>query len=170
MAGEPSSSYDPSCSSYIDTSPTLVTSSDDESEDENPPLHTQPPPSLAPQLPKWVCSTREVVVDLVSDPTDWHRTRSQYQQASSLLAQVPETYDLETFEEAFGHPDWDAAMNEEYHFLLANNTWDLVPLPKGRKVIRCKWVYKTKYGLDGSIDKYKAHLVAKGFSQNLRRH
>ena len=63
------------------------------------------------------------------------------------------------------HSDWDAAMNEEYHSLLANNTWDLVPLPKGRKLIRCKWVYRTKYGPDGSIDKHKARLVAKGFSQ-----
>eukprot|EP00253_Pinus_taeda_P004328 PITA_04328 len=56
-------------------------------------------------------------------------------------------------------------MNEEYCSLLANNTWDLVPLPKGRKLVRCKWVYKTKFGPDGKVDKHKAHLVAKGFSQ-----
>eukprot|EP00253_Pinus_taeda_P004628 PITA_04628 len=56
-------------------------------------------------------------------------------------------------------------MNEEYHSLLANDTWDLVPLPKGRKLVRCKWVYSTKYGPDGKVDKHKAHLVAKGFSQ-----
>jgi hypothetical protein len=36
-------------------------------------------------------------------------------------------------------------MNEEYHYLITNNTWDLVPLPKGRKLVRCKWVYITKY-------------------------
>eukprot|EP00253_Pinus_taeda_P017382 PITA_17382 len=56
-------------------------------------------------------------------------------------------------------------MNEEYHSLLANDTWDLVPLPKGRKLVRCKWVYRTKYGPDGKVDKHKARLVAKGFSQ-----
>ena len=56
-------------------------------------------------------------------------------------------------------------MNEEYRSLLANDTWDLVPLPKGRKLVRCKWVYNTKYGLDGKVDKHKAGLVAKGFSQ-----
>ena len=56
-------------------------------------------------------------------------------------------------------------MNEEYHSLLENNTWDLVPLPKGRKLIRYKWVYRTQYGPDGSIDKHKARLVSKGFSQ-----
>ena len=93
MASEPSSLYDPSCSSPIDTSPTPVTSSDDESEDENPAPPAQPPPAPAPQLPKWVRSTREAAGDLVGDPTDWCRTRSQYQRASFLLAQVPEAYD-----------------------------------------------------------------------------
>ena len=56
-------------------------------------------------------------------------------------------------------------MNEEYHSLLANDIWDLVPLPKGRKLVRCRWVYTTKFGLDGKVDRHKACLVAKGFSQ-----
>eukprot|EP00253_Pinus_taeda_P021612 PITA_21612 len=56
-------------------------------------------------------------------------------------------------------------MNEEYRSLLANDTWDLVPLPKGQKLVRCKWVYRTKYGPDGKVDNHKARLVAKGFSQ-----
>jgi hypothetical protein len=81
------------------------------------------------------------------------------------LAQVSETHDPETFAEASGHPDWDTAMNEEYHSLMENDTWDLVPLPKGRKLVRCKWVYRTKYASDGSIERHKARLVAKGFSQ-----
>ena len=56
-------------------------------------------------------------------------------------------------------------MNEEYHSLLENDTWDLVPLPKGRKLVRCKWVYKMNFRPDGKVDKHKARLVAKGFSQ-----
>eukprot|EP00253_Pinus_taeda_P011759 PITA_11759 len=56
-------------------------------------------------------------------------------------------------------------MNEEYHSLLANDTWDLFPLPKGKKLIRCKWVYRTKFGPDGKVDKLKGRLIAKGFSQ-----
>eukprot|EP00253_Pinus_taeda_P025181 PITA_25181 len=56
-------------------------------------------------------------------------------------------------------------MNEEYHSLLANDTWDLVSLPKGRKLVRCKWCYKTKFGPDGKVDKHKSCLLAKGFSQ-----
>jgi hypothetical protein len=48
---------------------------------------------------------------------------------------------------------------------MENDTWDLVPLPKGRKLVICKWVYITKYASDGSVERHKARLVAKGFSQ-----
>eukprot|EP00253_Pinus_taeda_P014314 PITA_14314 len=137
-----------------------ISSSDDESEDDNP-----PPPSQDPQLPRWVGATRDAAGDLAGDPTDQRRTRSQFERASSLLAQAPVNHDPDTFAEASGHPHWEAAMNEECHSLLANDTWDLVPLPKGRKLVRCKWVYRTKYGPDGKVDKHKARLVAKGFSQ-----
>ena len=56
-------------------------------------------------------------------------------------------------------------MKEEYNSLLANDTWDIVPLPKGRKLFTCKWVSRKKYGPDGKADKHKAILVAKVFSQ-----
>ena len=81
------------------------------------------------------------------------------------MAQFLENHDLETFAEASGNPDWDAAMDEEYSSLMANNTWDLVPLPKGRKLVRCKWIYITKYASNGSVEILKARLVAKGFSK-----
>jgi hypothetical protein len=48
---------------------------------------------------------------------------------------------------------------------MEKNTWDLVPLPKGRKLVICKWVYRTKYASYGSIEIHKAQLVTKGFSQ-----
>eukprot|EP00253_Pinus_taeda_P015187 PITA_15187 len=115
-----------------------ISSSDDESEDENPPPPSQDLPSTpsAPSLPKWVQATQDAAGDLAGDPTDQRRTRCQFERASSLLAQVSANYDPNTFEEALGHPDWDTAMNEEYRSLLANDTWDLVPLPKGRKLVR----------------------------------
>ena len=56
-------------------------------------------------------------------------------------------------------------MNEEYHSLLENYTWDLVPLPKGQKLVRCKWIYRTKFGLDGKVYKHHARIVTNGFSQ-----
>ena len=50
----------------------------------------------------------------------------------------------------------------EMDTLDINETWDLVPFPKGKNVIGCKWVYKVKYNLDGTI---KVRLVAKGYAK-----
>jgi hypothetical protein len=55
-------------------------------------------------------------------------------------------------------------MEAKLNALVRNNTWDLVNLPKGKEVIGIKWVYKTKYKSDGTIDKYKARLVTKGYA------
>ncbi|KAG8486650.1 hypothetical protein CXB51_020037 [Gossypium anomalum] len=61
---------------------------------------------------------------------------------------------------------WMFAMQEEMESLHKNKTWDLVKLPKGKKTVRCKWVFKKKEGTPGVEEpKYKARLVAKGYSQ-----
>lgn len=57
------------------------------------------------------------------------------------------------------------AMQSEYGSVMKNNTCDLVDRPQKCKVIDTKWVYKAKYKSDGSLDKYKAWLAAKGFAQ-----
>jgi histone deacetylase 1/2 len=56
-------------------------------------------------------------------------------------------------------------MQEEFQALIQNKTWHLVPPRDGLNIIDCKWVFKLKHKPDGSIDRYKAHLVAKGFKQ-----
>ena len=110
-----------SSSNFLDRLPTPVF--DDDSEDENPPppAHVSPI-SSAPILPRWVRSTCEAVSDLTGDPRDQRRTRSQFQRASSLLDQVFENHDPNTFAEASGNLDLDAAMDEEYRSLMANIT------------------------------------------------
>ncbi|KAG8496506.1 hypothetical protein CXB51_009106 [Gossypium anomalum] len=61
---------------------------------------------------------------------------------------------------------WMFAMQEEMESLHKNKTWDLVKLPKGKKTVRCKWVFKKKEGTPGVEEpKYKARLVAKGYRQ-----
>lgn len=63
------------------------------------------------------------------------------------------------------HQQWMAAMREEIEALHENETWVLTDLPKGRKAIKNKWVYKTKRGPDGAVERLKARLVVKGCSQ-----
>jgi histone deacetylase 1/2 len=68
-------------------------------------------------------------------------------------------------DEALRDKRWVAAMDSEHQALVKNKTWHLVPLPKGKNIIDCKWVYKIKRKADGSVERYKARLVAKGFKQ-----
>ena len=74
----------------------------------------------------------------------------------------------DSFEEAVNSDhssEWQKAMQSEMQSLKDNQTWELEDLPPGKKAIPCKWVYKVKYNPDGSIERYKARLVIKGFSQ-----
>lgn len=61
--------------------------------------------------------------------------------------------------------EWKNAIDAEYESLISNNTWTYADLPADRKAISCKWVFKLKRTASGEIDKYKARLVARGFSQ-----
>jgi hypothetical protein len=56
-------------------------------------------------------------------------------------------------------------MQEEYNSLLENQTLDLLPFPSRKKLVICRWVYRTKSTADGQISRYKARLVSKGFQQ-----
>ena len=78
----------------------------------------------------------------------------------SLRDTVPTTY-----EETSVHQVWRDAMMEEYNSIMKNGVWEVVLRPEGKSVVTSKWLYKIKHVADGSIEKYKAHFVARGFSQ-----
>ena len=56
-------------------------------------------------------------------------------------------------------------MDKEIQALEQNHTWDVTNLPPGKLPIGCKWVYKVKLNLDGSVERFNARLVAKGYPQ-----
>jgi hypothetical protein len=62
-------------------------------------------------------------------------------------------------------PEWRAAMASEFDALQRQHTWSLVPPCSDQNLVGCRWVYKIKRNTDGSVSRYKAQLVAKGFHQ-----
>eukprot|EP01018_Ginkgo_biloba_P014417 Gb_10193 [translate_table: standard] len=81
------------------------------------------------------------------------------------MEQVLMVVEPSTFEELDQEKKWKMAMDEEMDSIRKNNTWDLVPLPKGKEAIGCRWVYKTKFWTNGIVDRHKDILVAKGYKQ-----
>jgi histone deacetylase 1/2 len=66
---------------------------------------------------------------------------------------------------ALRDPSWLTAMQEEYRALLSNRTWELVPRPPGANVVSGKWLFRHKLRADGTLERYKARWVVRGFSQ-----
>ncbi|MCO5600644.1 hypothetical protein L7F22_054759 [Adiantum nelumboides] len=84
------------------------------------------------------------------------------------LLLIVETIDEISLDEALSGPEassWRQAMDSEYQSLMANGTWQLVPAPPNRKLVTCKWLLRKKFHADGSVSRYKARLVARGFTQ-----
>jgi hypothetical protein len=77
----------------------------------------------------------------------------------------PHNQEPTCYSTAVKHHHWHEAMNKEFNALLAYGTWTMVLKPPNANLVGCKWVYKVKRKADGNIERFKAHLVAKGFHQ-----
>jgi len=69
------------------------------------------------------------------------------------------------YSQASRFAEWRNAMSNEFSALMHNATWTLVPPSPCKNLVGCKWVFKIKRKSDGTIDRYKARLIAKGFHQ-----
>ncbi|GJU05496.1 zinc finger, CCHC-type containing protein, partial [Tanacetum coccineum] len=97
------------------------------------------------------------------------RTRDGVSSQHSYCFNVED--DPKTFDEAMKSQDvafWKEAINDEMDSILGNNTWVLADLPPGCKPLGCKWIFKRKLKVDGTIKKFKARLVIQGFRQKSR--
>ena len=114
-----------------------------------------------------------------NDAKSLRRSQRQSTQQGSWRTQYPYVYNIslpsgklfepQRYEEAIECEDstrWKRAMQDEYDSLMENETWKLVFLPRKRRAISCRWVYKIKT-VEDKIDRLKARLVAKGFMQKL---
>ena len=100
--------------------------------------------------------------------------KSQRQRKSSdrysewVTTAVEESDCPKSYTEAVQHHHqsrWESAMKDEMHSMKTNDVWELVPRPPDRKVIGSKWIFKVKMGSNGTIERYKARLVAQGCTQ-----
>ncbi|XP_030498002.1 uncharacterized mitochondrial protein AtMg00820-like [Cannabis sativa] len=87
---------------------------------------------------------------------------TKYQLSSSLLPT-----ELISTKAALSDPKWYASMNDEYISLKKQNTWTLVPYAPGMQVLTNKRMHKIKLKEDGTTDRFKSKLIAKGFLQTL---
>jgi hypothetical protein len=85
---------------------------------------------------------------------------------SNLTADINEPSNVHEAVNGEYSNEWKNAMRSEYNSLLKNNTWELVPPPENKNVIGSKWVYKVKRNADGSVERFKARLVAQGYAQS----
>ncbi|KAK3034295.1 hypothetical protein RJ639_034099 [Escallonia herrerae] len=84
---------------------------------------------------------------------------------TAFLAAISSVDEPKYFSQAVKHAHWRDAMAKEISALEANNTWTLMPLPSGKRAIDSKWIYKVKFHPDGTVERYKATFVAKGYTQ-----
>ncbi|GMI67653.1 cysteine-rich RLK (RECEPTOR-like protein kinase) 8 [Hibiscus trionum] len=80
---------------------------------------------------------------------------------SAFISNISSTNDPSFYHHAVKFLEWRATMDGELHAMETLQTWSVVPLPDGKVPIECKWAYRIKHNADGSVDRYKARLVAK---------
>ena len=94
---------------------------------------------------------------------DWVSHNAYALNAESFVDDTPNTFaDIENRDDS---AEWMKAVRSEMESLIRNETWTLMELPKNRKVVDCKWVFKRKRNEMGQQTNYKARLVARGFTQ-----
>ena len=113
-------------------------------------------------------SNKGNVSDIVAGDPDIDTVPLPDNEIASYLATSGEAKEPRTYAEAMASPDadkWAKAAAEEYGMLMARGTWVLEDLPEEKKTIGCRWVFKIKRASNGEITRFKARLVAQGFTQ-----
>lgn len=163
--GQETSSLQPSASNLSDESSNLSLN------ERNSP---QTPPSIKsknkfkPQSPQSTRPRRQIkppsrlIETIEGRESHWSRDHNRRALVTTTLREP------QTIKQALSSPkasEWSKAIQSELKSHEENQTWTLVPLPSYRKAISNKWIFKIKANADGTINKFKARLVARGFTQ-----
>ena len=130
----------------------------------DPPAHRVRKPKPPPYDPSSYVSAEHEKAQSQSQISYAFKTTTTWSESAEIEPQ--------SYEEAVNHPvygkEWRAAIQEEYDSLMKNGAWELTDLPLGKNLVTCKWVFKAKHDANGNVVRFKAWLVARGFSQALR--
>ena len=96
--------------------------------------------------------------------THYTSTQRLLEPLKAFAHKLSTEYTPNTIEEVLKDPQWTQAIMEEMIALQKNQTWTLVLLPKEKRKVGCKWVFSIKHKANGSIERYKARLMAKGYT------
>jgi Reverse transcriptase (RNA-dependent DNA polymerase) len=135
----------------------------------------EPPPSPQPQQPDIAPrAQRTHKAPEKFDPGSYISAQHESQasiayKADTTMWNEAASIEPQSYEEAINHPvygkEWTVAIQEEYDSLMRNGAWELVEMPSGKNIVSCKWVFKAKQDANGNVVRFKARLVARGFSQ-----
>ncbi|CAL8991218.1 unnamed protein product, partial [Prunus brigantina] len=114
----------------------------------NPTRDRRPPTRLQDYV---IYNAKHPITNFVS----YHKFSPRH---AAFLSAVSSTHDPQSFQDATLQAVWRKAMQEELQALDDNNTWSIVELSKGKKAVGSRWIYKTKFHSDGSIERHKARL------------
>ena len=103
-------------------------------------------------------------LDAIINFLNYRRVSTSYRRFHIILSQTI----FPSATEALKCPHWKKAMDEEMQALSKKQTWDAIKLQKGKKTVKCRWVFAIKYKSDGSLERYKARLLDKGYPHTYR--
>lgn len=164
-------SYIPNIDPIFADSPTTSMQTEDSSHSSGLPQNISQPPcqrrtDRTRRPPNWM--TDFVVNHIASnDPITSIPSHTFSDIHLKFMENLSTVQEPQSYHQACCNPNWIKAMNDELQALEANDTWHLTDLPRGKKAIGSRWVYKAKLKPDRSRERFKARLVSKGYNQVL---
>lgn len=151
-------------SPHVNTTPLSPATSPSQLNNHTPPSDVQPLIRKSTRIhkpPSWMADYTSANMSTISSFIDTPLNRTFH----CFLSTLTTTTDPTSFKTAVQSPHWVQAMNNELDALEFNNTWEVTTLPPDCHSIGCKWIFKTKFNPDGSIERHKARLVILGCHQ-----